>query len=286
LLADLRQAQDRLERQGFIAPFELGLVDVAQELPLPERLYQREDQRASLLAAWEQAAAGASRLVVLAGPAGSGKSALAEELREPVARRNGRLLTAKFDEHRGRAPYAPFAEAFRGLVADLLSGPPAETAAWRQRIEHALGENARAMTDLSPELERLIGTPRPFRRWARSRQRAGFISCSRRSWGRWLRPKHPLVLFLDDLQWADTASLRLLEVLATAPELSSLLIVVALRPEECNAESMVGKTVASLSRRPGQRIDVPPLARDAVVSSVATPFAAIPTAPCRWPISS
>ena len=266
LLADLREAQGRLERQGTITPFELGLLDVAQELPLPDRLYQREDQRESLLAAWDKAAAGSSRLVVLVGPAGSGKSTLAGELREPVARRNGHLLTAKFDEQRGRAPYAPFAEAFRALVADLLSGPPAETAAWRRRIEQALGENARVMADLSPELERLI-------EYTTAHSGGGGIESENRlhlvfqAFMRALAaPEHPLVLFLDDLQWADTASLRLVEELATAPELSSLLIVVAVRPEECDPDSIAGKTVAALSRLPsGQRIDVPPLSREAVV---------------------
>jgi predicted ATPase/signal transduction histidine kinase len=266
LLADLREAQDRLDRQGAIAPFELGLVDVAQELPMPERLYQRESQRAALLAAWEQAAAGASRVVILAGPAGSGKSALAGELREPVVRRHGRLLTAKFDEQRARAPYAPFAEAFHGLVADLLNRPPAETAAWRRRLEHALGQNARVMTDLAPELERLLGTPPPIAAVGavetESRLHLVFQAFIRAL----AAPEHPLVLFLDDVQWADTASLRLLEVLATAPDLSPLLLVVALRPEECAADSIAGTTVAALSRPPsGQRIDLPPLTQEAVV---------------------
>ena len=209
LLADLREAQERLEQTGLHRALRAGPGGCGRGAAAARTAVPARGAAAALLAAWERAAAGASRLVVLTGPgrqrqvgAGGGSCVT------PIARRNGRLLTAKFDEQRGRAPYAPFAEAFRELVAELLSGPPAETAAWRQRIGQALGDNARVITELSPELERLHRYPAArCRRWGRSRPRTGFICVFQAFMRALATPEHPLVLFLDDLQWADTGVL-------------------------------------------------------------------------------
>jgi predicted ATPase/signal transduction histidine kinase len=270
LFEDLREAKARLETHGAIAPFELGLVDLAEELPLPERLYQREGERAALLAAWQEVAAGETGVVVLAGAAGIGKSALANELRRGVAESNGRFLTAKFDQQQGRAPYAPLAETFRGLVLELLAQPSPVTAVWRKRIQEAVGENARALADLAPELERLIGPslalPAVGPMETESRLHLVFQAFLRALATR----EHPLVLFLDDLQWADPASLRLVEELATAPDFSSLLIVVAIRPEESNGQHGVTRTLATLAETPSfRRIDLGPLDQDGVVELCA-----------------
>jgi predicted ATPase/signal transduction histidine kinase len=266
LREDLREARARLEPSGRIAPFELGLIDLADELPLPERLYQREEQRRALLSAWRAAAAGETAVAVLAGPGGIGKSTLAFELEAPVAAQDGRFITAKFDAQRGRAPYAPFAEAFRGLVTELLRAPAAQIAAWRQRIEHALGENARAIADLAPELERLIGTPPAMPAVGAVETESRFHLAVQAFMRALASAERPMVLFLDDLQWADPASLRLLEFLAGAPDLPGLLIVLALRPEECGAEDEVTKTLSRLSATPAfVRIELPALTRDGVV---------------------
>ena len=267
LLEDLEEARARLDRDGFIAPFELGLMDLERELPFPERLYQRDVPRQALLSAWQAAAAGQTVLAALAGPAGIGKSALACELREPVALGKGHFLAAKLDLQGGRAPYAPFAEAIRGWVTDLVAGPAAETAAWRLRLEAALGENARVIIDIVPELERLMGVPLALPAVgvmeAQSRLHFAFLALMRAL----ASPEHPLVLFLDDLQWADVASLRLLEVLATAPDLRAFLIVLAFRPDEGEAEPAVAKVLDSLARTPRfRRIDLAPLGPDAIVA--------------------
>ncbi len=266
LRQDLGEAKKQLARAGRIAPFDLGLVDLANELPLPARLYQRESQRAALVEVWEAALSSGVGAAVVAGAAGSGKTALVTELAERALARKGRFVSAKFDAEGGQAPYAPFAEAFRGVIASMLSGPSTEIAAWRQRMERALGDKARAVVDLVPELERLLGAPPPMPSVGpaetQSRLHIAFEAFVRVL----ASEEHPLLLLVDDLQWADSASLALLERLATTSELRGLFIAVTLRPEERKEGSLVTKTLASLSTtRSFRRIDVMPLTFDAVV---------------------
>ena len=274
LLADLRQAEARLDQHGGVAAFELGLADLAAELPLPERLYLRDRERDALQGAWHRTAAGPPEVVVLAGPAGIGKSALARELREPIAARRGLMVTVKFDQHSGRGPYAPLGEALTALVRDLLEAPAGELALWQKEIAAALGDQAGALTDLVPELARLLGSPPALplvgAAETESRFRAAFDAFIRAL----ATPLHPGVLFLDDLQWSDSESLRLFEGLATAPDLGALLFVVALRPEECPADHAVTQTLARLAQTtPLQRIELRPLTAPATLELCRDVFA-------------
>jgi predicted ATPase/signal transduction histidine kinase len=244
LLADLRQAQQRL-RGDSIAGFELGLVDLARALPLAQHLYGREQPLASLRAAWERAAAGARAVVVIEGPAGVGKSALAAELRNVVEER-GVWLQGKFDAQETSVPFAPLAEALRGPIQALVDGPEEPRRQARERLEPALAGNGRVVADVVPELERLLGPQPPV-------PALGPVETDNRfqlTFQLFLRalatPERPLALLIDDLQWADPASMKLLQGLAAAPDLPNLLLLGTRRPTERAAE-LAGAEVIALA---------------------------------------
>jgi predicted ATPase/signal transduction histidine kinase len=245
LSADLCEAQRRWRARGAIEPFELGLMDVARELVPPRRLYGREREVAELAAAYDRASAGACELVVIEGPAGMGKSVLAGTLRTPVEQ-HGRFVAGKFEPLRATVPYGAVAEAFRGFLRGLLAEPADVVESWRQRIKNALGANAGVVADLVPELARLIGswpdvptvgpveTENRFRLTLQTFVQALATSDS------------PLVLFLDDLQWADRASLALLEHLAGAPDTHHLLFITAHRSDEVGDDDPAARTLETI----------------------------------------
>ncbi len=248
LLWDLREAEARLRSAGDIDRFELGLADLARELALPETLYQREQERAALLGAWDRAATGDRGVVVLAGPAGVGKSALAAELRGPVGRRSGRLLTGKAELRRSSTPYAPVVQALQQLAASLHAQAEAgeEGARTARRLQEALGSNTRVVTDLCPELEPLAGTAPPLPALGPIETENRFCLTLRAFVQALATAERPLVLLIEDLQWVDPASLRLLRVLADRPHLHHLLLVVTCRSEEVGSEHPARSTLEAL----------------------------------------
>jgi predicted ATPase/signal transduction histidine kinase len=268
VVLDLREARARLTPDGTIAPFDLAQLDLARQLPMPETLYQRGDARALLLGAWERACLGENALVVLSGAAGVGKTALIAELAQVLHRHQHPLLAGKFEAGRGDVPYSAVAEGIRRLVLSLLSRSADEQQAWTQRLRDGLGEHAPVIRELCPELERLLGACGPLAPLGptetETRLRLSFQAFLRTLAGH----QEPVAIVLDDMQWADAASLRLLRYLLTETDLRDLLVVAAFRPEEVGPDHTLGKLLAEAEARRGllQRIHLGPLDADGLTS--------------------
>jgi predicted ATPase/signal transduction histidine kinase len=230
LVADLREAQRQFKATGIIAPFELDLLDLARDLPLPEKLYGRGRELAELESALDAAYAGKRELLLVTGAAGVGKSALVERLHATVLERRGRFLAGKFDSRLGNTPYAPVADAFRSLIVTLLGESETTVATWQHRIRTAVGSSGRVLTAMIPELERLIGEQPAVPELGPVETENRFRLVFQAFVQAFSTSDQPLVLFVDDLQWADAASLTLLRSLATTADLSYLLLIGAFRP--------------------------------------------------------
>jgi predicted ATPase/signal transduction histidine kinase len=230
LLADLNEAQRQFSGSGTVSRFELGLIDFARQLPLPDKLYGRDREISELYGALERVSAGARELMLVTGPPGIGKSVLVERLRRPTAEKKGWFVYGKVDLPHGDVPYAPLVEAFRSLVVTLLSESKAELGAWRMRLQTAVGQSGRVITALIPELERLIGEQPPLAKLGPVETENRFHLVFQAFVRALATSEHPLVVFIDDVQWTDAASLALLRVLATAPDMRYLLLIGALRP--------------------------------------------------------
>ncbi|MDC0722864.1 ATP-binding protein [Nannocystis bainbridge] len=224
LLLDLRAACAHPEG----APFEPRRD---APLRLPDSLYGRDEALLRLRQAFTRASEGDSAVCLLAAPSGGGKTALVQELAGELAER-ARFAAGKFEPQRSSEPFSALSQAFGGLLRHALSGRESEVAKWRERLRRGVGPGLPVIAELLPELQAIVGAQPPpaplsagerLQRLQLTLQR--FVAC-------FAAADCPLVLFLDDVQWADAASLRLCEALAASVEVRHLLLIEAFRDNE------------------------------------------------------
>jgi hypothetical protein len=210
---------------------------VPDRLLIPEKLYGREREIDALLAAYDRVVAqGTPELVLVSGYSGIGKSSVVNELHKVLVPPRGLFASGKFDQYKRNIPYATLAQAFQGLVRPLLGQSEAELGRWRDALSEALGPNGQLIVDLVPELEMVIGTQPPVADLSPQDAKNRFRMVFRRFLGVFARKEHPLALFLDDLQWLDTATLDLLEHLVTHWEVRNLLLVGAFPGQQAGVQ--------------------------------------------------
>jgi PAS domain S-box-containing protein len=272
LEADLRRCLSEWQSHGRIDPFPLGANDLSERLLVPETLYGREREVEALLAAFDRVVAqGAPELVLVSGYSGVGKSSVVNELHKVLVPLRGLFAAGKFDQYKRDVPYATLAQAFQMLVRQILVKSEAEVDHWRHALLEALGPNAQLIIDLVPEVEFIIGKQPPAPELAPQEARGRFQLVLRRFLGAFARREHPLALFLDDLQWLDTATLELLERLVTDPDMRHMLLIGAYRDNEVSSSHPLIRTLTAIrdaGARP-QEIVLAPLGLDDVERLIA-----------------
>jgi predicted ATPase/signal transduction histidine kinase len=245
--ADLRRCLAERESDGRIEPFPLGGCDVSDRLLIPEKLYGREREIDTLLASFEQVVAkGTTELVLVSGYSGIGKSSVVHELHKVLVPPRGLFASGKFDQYKRDIPYATVGQAFQSLVRSLLTQSEQELGCWRASLVDALGLNGQLMVNLVPELELVIGKQPAVADLPPQDAQKRFQMVFRRFLGVFARKEHPLALFLDDLQWLDTATLDLLEHLVTHSEVQHLLLVGAYRNNEVGPSHPLLRTLEAI----------------------------------------
>ena len=233
--ADLKECLHRLRAGGQIAPFPLGQSDLVGELRISQRLYGREKETAALLAASERVHRGAVELILLSGGPGVGKSALVQESYKDINQRSSYFIRGKFDQLGRHVPYAPIAHAFQQVIRQRLADPPEALESWKRELLSAVGSSGQLLINLIPELGLILGpqpeVPELGPTESTNRFNLVFQSLVRA----FATAQHPLILFLDDLQWADPASLKLLQTLLGDPDRGHLLVVGAYRDQDVDA---------------------------------------------------
>ena len=237
LTVDLRKCLTEWEFHRGIEPFPLGASDVSDRLVAPEKLYGREPEIETLLGAFDRVVAnGAAELVLVSGYSGIGKTSVVNELHKVLVPPRGLFASGKFDQYKRDIPYATLAQAFQSLVRPLLGQSKAGLDQWKNSLTEALGPNGQLIVNLVPELELIVGTQPPVADLPPQDATNRFQMVFRRFVGVFARKEHPLALFLDDLQWLDSATLDLLEQLVTHPEVRHLLLIGAFRDNEVGPE--------------------------------------------------
>jgi predicted ATPase/signal transduction histidine kinase len=255
LREDLASAWAAFRTTGQIETFALGERDFSGELRIPQKLYGRAREAGVLLGALRRiVAGGAPEVVLVAGGPGVGKSTLVRELQKCAAIEGALFLSGKFEERRQSVPYSALAQAFRGAVADILSESDEEVVAWRRRLLAALGPSGQLIVDIIPELELVIGKQPPVTELGPSEAQTRFSGVLRRFIGAFASKEHPSVLFLDDLQWADSGTLALVEQLGTDDKTPYLLLIGAYRDKEIPEAHPLRHVIDGL-RQSGRAID-------------------------------
>lgn len=233
LTSDLHRCLTEWEANRFVQPFELGTHDPADRLVFRETLYGREFETQRLLAAFDRVVThGASELVLVSGYSGIGKSSIVNELHKALVSPRGLYAAGKFDQYNRGIPYAPLAQAAQSLVRPLLCKSDAELTRWHDALTKALGSNGQLMTNLIPELGLIIGEQPPVPDLSGLEAQNRFLVVFCQFLAVFARKEHPLVLFLDDLQWLDSATLDVFTHLATQADMKHLLLVGAYRDNE------------------------------------------------------
>jgi PAS domain S-box-containing protein len=269
---DLRHCLADWARQQRIDDFPLGQHDTPDRLLIPEKLYGREPEVETLLAAFDRIVkGGAPELVLVSGYSGIGKSSVVNELHKVLVPPRGLFASGKFDQYKRDIPYSTLVQAFQSLIRSLLGKSNAELALWRDTLLEALGPNGRLIVDLVPELNLIIGDQQPVPKLEPQQAQSRFQLVFRRFIGVFARADHPLALFLDDLQWLDAATLDLLKDLLTRSDLQHLMLIGAYRDNEVDAtHPLMGKLQAI--RNEGTKIDeitLAPLAREHLEKMIA-----------------
>src|SRR5919202_1555758 len=232
LKIDLEECCRQWQSTGCITPFPLGQHDISDRFQIPQALYGREAEIDTLLASFERVSQGTREMMLVAGYSGIGKSALVKEVYKPITRQRGYFISGKFDQFQRDIPYDSLVQAFRGLVGQLLTESEAQIATWREKLLAALGDNGQVIIDVIPEVELIIGSQSALPELAPTEAQNRFNLVFQNFINVFTQASHPLVLFLDDLQWADGASLNLMELLMTAPDRQYLYIIGAYRDNE------------------------------------------------------
>lgn len=236
LRSDLQKVLDALTSSNQ-APlrFELGEDDFASRFQLPQRLYGREREVSRLLDAFERTASGAAQIVLVSGHSGVGKTALVNEVHKPMTQRNGIFTDGKFDQYKKNIPYFAIREALTSFCEYVLTEPPKTLEVWKQRILDAVGTNGQVLIDMIPAIQLIIGTQPEAVALGPVEAQNRFDFVLQAFFHQVCAEEHPMVLFIDDLQWADAASFNLLKTLLLDREKHHFLIIGAYRINEVDA---------------------------------------------------
>jgi len=249
LWTDLMKCLEQLEQYGEVREFEIGGADRSSQFRMPEKLYGRQGCRQELFGILDTVCqTPGCRLVMIDGPAGVGKSSLALELYQQVIVREGRFVSGRFSEADRNVPYASLIQAFRDLARQLLTSGGEKLEEWKRTIAVRLGNNARIIADVVPELALLVGDLPEVQELpsieSQNRFNHTFLEFVRAV----TSTDSPLVIFLDDLHRADPGSLKLLEFMATDPEVGRLLIVGSYRDNEVGEWHPLAETLERVKR--------------------------------------
>ncbi len=270
--ADLERCQASLEKTGKIKSFPLGQQDVFDRLNLSQKLYGRLEEAQILLAAYDRASQGSVEALMVCGYSGIGKTMLINEVHKPMVKDKGYFISGKFDQLARNTPYTAMTQAFNEIARQILAEPDSRFQKIKKELLDALGGVAQVIIDLAPEMELILGPQPPLEEIGPNEAQNRRMIFFKRFLNVIANKDHPLVIFIDDLQWIDSGSLKLLEYILTDEELSHVLLIGAYRDNEVDDDHPLnqlfkqirnkGKEVSTLSLGPLTQSDFEALFQD------------------------
>jgi histidine kinase len=235
LVHDLKLCLEQYNSKRKIDVFETGLEDFSGHFRIPQKLYGRYDELKTIYKSFERVCKGNSEFLLVSGYSGIGKSALIMELYKPITEYKGFFAKGKFDQYQRNIPYFAIMQAFNEFCNLLLTENSDKLSKWKNNILEALGGSGSIMTAFIPALEKIIGKQPEVSRLEAQESQNRFRLVLHKFLNAVTKPEHPLVLFIDDLQWADAASLGLIQSLICDTTNHYLMIIGAYRDNEVTA---------------------------------------------------
>ncbi|MCU0544844.1 MAG: AAA family ATPase [Oscillatoriaceae cyanobacterium Prado104] len=245
---DLQECLEQWRAKERIDPFSIERHNISDRFQISQKLYGREQEISALLAAFDRVSEGASEMMLVYGYSGIGKSVLIQEIYKPLTRQRGYFIAGKFDQFQRDIPYASLIQAFRSLVRQLLTESDAQISKWREKLQESLGEIGGAIVEVIPEVELIIGSQPLLAELTPAEQKKRFNLVFQKFINTFTQPEHPLVIFLDDLQWADGASLELIQLLMSVADNQYLFLIGAYRDNEVTAAHPLVQTLENIEK--------------------------------------
>ncbi|TAF33467.1 MAG: GAF domain-containing protein [Cytophagales bacterium] len=243
---DLQICYDDFKERKKISPFELGEQDFSTFFKIPQKLYGREREITQLLDSFRQCCAGHRELLLVSGSAGVGKSALVHEIHKPITEKKGYFVEGKFDQFQRNKPYSAWLKSFNGLINLILTEKTERLIYWEKRITDALGGLGAVLIEVLPTLELVIGQQPALPALGAVETQNRFNYVLKNFVAALASEEHPLVIFIDDWQWADQASTSLLELLLKDSKVNYLMVIAAFRDNEVSEKHLFSLTIATL----------------------------------------
>ena len=245
---DLENCLNQLQTTGKIENLIPGKLDKSGQFLIPQKLYGRTKEVADLMAAFERVSSGKTEMLLVSGYSGIGKTSVISEIHKPIVRQRGYFIAGKFDQFKRDIPYTAITQAFESLMQQLLTTSSDELANWKEKLLSKLGKNGEIIIDVVPSVELIIGSQPAVPQLGMTESQNRFNRLFKEFLNVFAQLEHPLVLFLDDLQWADSASLKLIQELVTDLDSRYFLLIGAYRDNEVNSSHPFVQTVEKIQQ--------------------------------------
>ncbi|EGK84129.1 serine/threonine protein kinase [Microcoleus vaginatus FGP-2] len=249
IIVDLEECLEQLQAKGTIVDFAIAQKDITDKFQIPQKLYGREREIETLLAAFQRVSKGPTEIMLVSGYSGIGKSALVQEVYKPITKANGYFIAGKFDQFQRNVPYAGVVKAFGSLVKQLLTESETQLTTWKEKLLAAFGDNGQIIIDVIPDVELIVGKQPPVQELGATEAQNRFNLVFQKFIRVFCCVEHPLVIFLDDLQWADSATLKLLQVMMADEETKYLFLLGAYRDNEVSPTHPLIMTLDGLQKQ-------------------------------------
>ncbi|WP_445247626.1 trifunctional serine/threonine-protein kinase/ATP-binding protein/sensor histidine kinase [Microcoleus sp. OTE_8_concoct_300] len=249
IIADLEECLEQLQAKGTIADFAIAQKDITDKFQIPQKLYGREQEVETLLAGFERVSNGETEIMLVSGYSGIGKSALVQEVYKPITKASGYFIAGKFDQFQRNVPYAAVVKAFQSLVKQLLTESETQLTTWKEKLLVAFGDNGQIIIDVIPDVELIVGKQPLVQELGATEAQNRFNLVFQKFIRVFCSVDHPLVIFLDDLQWADSATLKLLQVMMADEGTKYLFLMGAYRDNEVSPTHPLIMTLEALQNQ-------------------------------------
>ncbi|MBE7412543.1 MAG: AAA family ATPase [Leptospiraceae bacterium] len=232
LKCELEYTYEQFANKKNISDFQVGSLDISDRFVLPQKIFGREKEVTNLLNCYEKVLEGETRIMLVSGLPGIGKSRIVNEVHKPIVKSHGFFISGKYEKLRKDVPFSSIIQAFQNLIRQILSESEIRIEEWKTKILNSIGSNVEIIIKVIPELELIVGK-HPQAAELNSEESQNRFNYTFVNFVKvFSRKENPLTLFLDDLQWADQPSLQLLKILTQEQSLKYFFLIISYRDNE------------------------------------------------------